>query len=207
MADLSKLGRAFAAQSVAPAPVASAASRFMAALSGKRPSRHVPIPIPGVGVIDGWVTLIGTDRELDIEGEVVDAMTTRKLEAGLLNETAWQLERAKRTLAEAIFEVDPSENPAATRLGTHDLWGRLPKETLVDLYRVQLQLAEEHDPASYELTEEDRAAIRFAVEKKSEPALRSFGVRVLARYLATTVDPPASSLTPKSPPGDSSPGS
>lgn len=200
---MSKISEALAKKKVpAPAP-SSTASKLFRALAGRRVLE--PIVVPELE-LPAAMTLVGTDRLLDIEGEVVIAMSRRKLDAGILWQTQWELERAKRILAEAIREVpeDPAVAELPPPLGTADEWGQLEPALIVELQRKYYDLSECHDPSTDELGEDEVAAIRDAIEKKDPASLRSFGVRKLSRFLCTSAAPPVSSSTETSSPGDSS---
>lgn len=196
-----KLGAAIANGS---APQASPASRFMAALSGKRPRRVVTVPeleLPGV------MTLLGTTRSIEIEGDVQRTMLALGLEPGPMTIIQFELARAVRHLAEAVFEPDERDAAIASSrpLGTVEEWGSLTKEAVTELWAVYCDLCEAHDPATLRLTEAEYNELVDAVQKKSAPRLLYSGARKLAAFLLTTVDPPASSPTPKSGSGEPSP--
>ncbi len=192
---MTKLAASLAGAAAAPA---TKASRILQALAGARPLRPITIPLIGLPAL---MTLVGSERELDIEGEVAKVMGARGLEAGLLNQTAWEIERARRVLADAVLDADEK-----TPLGDLAAWGQMPKEVVIELWRWYIALSEEFDPSLAELTSAERAELEAAIEKKSAPLLRSFGVSRLATYLLTTAAERASSPTPRSTPGDSSPG-
>lgn len=198
---MSKISEALAKKK-APAP-SSPASKLFRALAGRRVLE--PMIVPELE-LPAAMTLVGTDRLLDIEGEVVIAMAVRRLDAGILFQTQWELERAKRILAEAIREVpeDLAAVDLPPPLGTADEWGRLEPAVIVELQRKYYDLSECHDPSTDELSEDEVAAIRDAIEKKSPVLLRSFGVRKLSHFLLTSAAPPAGSSTETSSPGDSS---
>lgn len=180
-----------------------AATTLMAALSGRRAwSEPFTIALPNGATVRARFGLCTVDRELAIEGEVARFMESIGLPATSQNDTALELERAKRLLADVVHDAE-GDHPA--RVGTVSEWGLLAKEQIVDLYYQYLGFAAAHDPASADLTAEDMDAIRDAAQKKSSTRLRLFGVQRLASYLATTGGLPASSPTPTSSPGDSSP--
>jgi hypothetical protein len=189
-----KLGSALASP---PAPAASAASRFMAALQGRRPMK--PITIPGLD-LPAVMVIVGSERMLDLEGESLRAMESRGIPRIVMNEARFELDLALRVLAEAI--VESKENPVA--IGTLAEWGKLPPETIVALWLEYTALREEFDPADVELTKAEIEEIHDAVVKKNATLLRYFGPRRLASYLLSTSEAPASSPEPRSSPGDSS---
>ena len=189
-----KLGSALASS---PAPTSSAASRFMAALQGRRPIR--PIVIPGLNMSAAMV-LLGSERLLDLEGESLRAMERRGIPRLVMNEPKYELDLAVRVLAEAVVESETDETP----VGTAADWGRVPPETIVALWLDYAALREEHDPADVALTQDDVEQIRDAIVKKNGMLLRYFGPRRLASYLLSTSGEPAASPEPRSSPGDSS---
>lgn len=193
---MTKLGETLAAQ---PATPAAKASRFMAALTSSRVLE--PITIPQLG-ITALMTVVGAEPLLAIEADLARSMKQRGLEAGILNEGVWELERALRTLSQAVLD---DSDPAHPPLGTLAEWGQVPKEIIADLWRMYADLCERHDPGEVALDEETIAALRDAVQKKNAPLLRSFGVRRLAAFLTTTDVQLSSSTTRGSSPGDSSP--
>jgi hypothetical protein len=147
------------------------------------------------------MTTIGSERSLDIEGEVARAMERRGLEQSVLTQGKFELELAWRTLAEAV--LDSEQNPVP--FGTAEQWGRLVPEVVGGLWIQYAELRAEHDPQVAELTEDEVRGIRDAVAKKNAPALRYFGASRLSRFLLSMADPLASSSTSRSSPGDSSP--
>lgn len=195
--DMSKLGRVFAAKADAPP---GPASKLLAALAGARPKKPIAFVLNGIAVT-GELVMLGVGRELDIEGEVAEAMRERGLAETPENETAFELERAMRALTDSALDE------SGAKLGGLSLWRDVPKEIVVDLYRDYLAHAAANDPASYPLTLAEREAIAMAIEKKSATLLRAFGARRLASYMTTSAGPPASSPTATYSPGDSSPAS
>lgn len=181
-----------------------AAHRFAAAIASARPLK--PIKIPGLEVT-ALLTLIGTERALDIEADVTRAMLRRGLPETQLNGGIWELERARHVLAEAVLDDDPEKRTDPPPIGTLADWGKLPKETIAALWSEYDDLSQEHDPADVALTDDERLVLAAAIEKKSVPLLRSFGAKRLTAWLLTTAAPPASSPTAESSPGDSSPAS
>jgi hypothetical protein len=203
MTTPTKLGSAIAQSNSQSAPKTAAASRFQAALAGHRVLRPIAVPVaPGVELA-AVMTVVGSERSLDIEGEVAAAMEKRGLEQNVLNQNKFELELAIRTLADAV--LDSEANPAPLG-GLHD-WGKLQPEVIGDLWMQYAELRTQHDPSVAELTEREVDEIRDAVSKKNGPLLRYFGARRLAAYLLTLGDPPESSSTSTSSPGDSSPAS
>ncbi len=149
-------------------------TRLEAALAGKRPFKPVQVRVHGVPH-DAVMTVIGSERSLDIEGEVARAMDKRGLEQNVLTQGKFELELAWRTLAEAV--LDSEQNPIP--FGTAEQWGRLVPEVIGELWVQYAELRAEHDPQVAELTEDEVREIRAAVSKKNGPALRYFGVSKL----------------------------
>jgi len=203
MTTPTKLGAAIAQANGQSAPKSSAANRFQAALAGHRVLRPITVPIvPGVEIA-AVMTVVGSERSLDIEGEVAAAMEKRGLEQNVLNQGKFELELAIRTLTEAVLDSEANPVPLG---GLHD-WGKPAPEVIGHLWMQYGELRAEHDPAIAELTKREVDEIRDAASKKNGPLLRYFGARRLAAYLLTLDDPPASSSTSMSSPGDSSPAS
>lgn len=197
-----KLGSAIAQASAPASSRASAGTRLQAALAGHRVFKPVAVPIvPGVELA-AVMTLVGSERHLDVEGEVATAMERRGLEQNVLNQGKFELAEAIIILAESV--LDSETNPVP--IGSVKDWGRLSPEVLGDLWMQYGELRAQHDPAIAELTQEEADAISDAVEKKNGGLLRYFGARRLSVYLLTSADRRASSSTERSPPGDSSPG-
>jgi hypothetical protein len=178
----------------------SPVTRLEAALAGKRPFKPVRVLVHGVPH-EAVMTVIGSERSLDIEGEVARAMDKRGLEQNVLTQGKFELEFAWRTLAEAV--LDSEQNPVP--FGTAEQWGRLVPEVVGDLWIQYAELRAEHDPQVAELTEDEVRGIRDAVAKKNAPALRYFGASRLSRFLLSSADLLASSWTERSSPGGSSP--
>ena len=178
----------------------SPVTRLEAALSGKRPFKPVTVRVHGVPH-DAVMTTIGSERSLDIEGEVARAMERRGFEQNVLTQEKFELEVAWRTLAEAV--LDSEQNPVP--FGTAEQWGRLVPEVVGGLWIQYAELRAEHDPQVAELTEDEVRGLRDAVAKKNGPALRYFGASRLSRFLLSLADPLVSSWTERSSPGDSSP--
>jgi len=192
-----KLGAAIS-QGSTPAASSSVASRFLAALAGRRVLK--PVTIPALG-LDAVMTLLGSQRLLDIDGEVERAMEKRGLEHSVLTMGKFELETAVRVLAEAV--MDATDTTQA--LGTVAEWGLLTPEVIGDLWRQYGDLREEHDPSIEQLTPDELLELRTAVSKKNGTLLRVYGARRLSAFLLTLDDPLASSETSRSSPGDSSP--
>jgi hypothetical protein len=183
-----------------PAAGKSPVTRLEAALAGKRPFKPVQVRVHGVPH-DAVMTVIGSERSLDIEGEVARAMDRRGLEQSVLTQGKFELELAWRTLAEAV--LDSEQHPVP--FGTAEQWGRLVPEVVGELWVQYAELRAEHDPQVAELTEDEVREIRDAVAKKNGPALRYFGASRLSRFLLSSADLLASSWTERSSPGGSSP--
>jgi hypothetical protein len=203
MATPTKLAQAIAAQTQA-APrtgtATGAASRLQTALAGRRVFRPVTVRVHLVELA-AVMTVVGSERSLDLEAEVAAAMEKRGLEQNVLNQGKFELELAWRTLAEAVR--DSEQNPAP--IGSAADWGELAPEVIGDLWIQYCELRAQQDPSTTELTRQEADEIRDAIVKKNEPLLRYFGVRRLSRYLLTLADPPASCSTSRSSPGASSP--
>lgn len=192
---MTKLGSAIAQGSATSSPVAT---RFLAALQGRRPGKPIRIPVLE---LDAYMALVGSERMLDLEGESLRAMDRRGIPRDPMNEAKYELDLALRMLAEAVTESEDS----ATPIGTVAEWGKLAPEAIAAMWLEYSALREEHDPVDVSLTPDDINEIRDAIVKKNAMLLRYFGPRRLASYLITSESQPASSPEPSSSPGDSSP--
>jgi hypothetical protein len=180
-------------------PPTGGATKMQAALSGSRVLEAVLLP--GLDT-QAMMTLVGSERFLDIEGEVVLAMETRKLAPGTWNEGKFELERAKRVLAEAVREHDPlakAEGRVPPPFGSLAEWGQLAPSIINAIWGQYAELVERFDPLADLTTLEPIEAmeLRAAIEKKNLSVLRSFGLQKLCAYLLTSGDQHASSQTPK----------
>lgn len=193
-----KLGRALSAK---PNPGEPAkVSRLKAAIEASRVWHPFVMPMLGIPAV---MTLISTSRYKAIESEVSEEMANLHLELNRTNETTFELERARRTLAEAVREPDPADpTKGAGPLGTLAEWGELPPDVVGDVWRTYLDVRAAHDPVSAPLNDDELATIVDAVKKKDVVLLRFCGVRRLATFLVTTGALPAISPTPSSGPSD-----
>jgi hypothetical protein len=110
-----------------------AASRFMAALSGKRPRK--PIVVPGIELA-GYLTILGTTRSIELEGDAQRAMKELGLEPGPMTLVPYELARATRFLTDAVFEDEALTKP----LGTIAEWGSLSKEVIAEVWAMYSDL-------------------------------------------------------------------
>lgn len=196
---MTQLASAIASGAPAKLP---AASRLLAALSGRRVL--LPITVPGLD-LPATMTLVGAERSIEIEGEVLAEMHKIGLDQSALTVPQYELARAVRFLADAVRERAPDgSTDLPPPLGSLKEWGQLDPPIIADLWRTYGDLVEQRDPASIALTSEEMEEIRDAIAKKKPILLRCFGVRKLAGYLITTADQPASSPTATSEPGASS---
>lgn len=182
----------------------SVSRRLQAALASARVMK--PITIPGLN-ITALLTLVGTERLVDLEGEVVSAMEKRNLSLDVVNVAVWELERARHVLAEAVLDDDLKVRSNPPPIGSLADWGKVSKEIIAWLWNEYSELSEEHDPFAVALTDSERAELAEALSKKNAPLLRSFGARRLAAWLTTSDVQLASSPTGTSSPGEPSPAS
>lgn len=202
---MTKLGDAIEKGAAAAPTKAGGASRLAAALAGRRPFRPIKVPVHGIEHA-AVMTVIGSERQLDLEGETVKAMEGRGFTQAMQNElhqTKFELDLAIRVLAVVVrvSEQDPAP------FGSLADWGQLVPEVIADLWQQYAELRAEHDPALGELAASELAGIEAAVKKKDPVSLAFFGARRLARYLLILEDRRESSSTSRSLPGDSSPAS
>lgn len=177
-------------------PTISGSTRLSLALAG------APVHEPGILILPNgievlyFMTLVGSERLLDIEGETYRAMERRGIEIGVMTEHNFELERTARTLAEAIVERDA---PHAC-IGSVADWGKLSPEQLRALWVRYGDLVQKHDPLApaVDLSSAEIAEIREAIVKKNAMLLLYFGVARLSAYLLTTASQPAASVIPES---------
>lgn len=181
------------------APPTPKETAFAAAFSGAQHFEDIVIKL-GDRTVTAKMTLVGNAAMLDIEGDVVKAMSERGLEQGIETQGEYELERRRRALAVAVRDPADTNEP----FGSAEEWGDLAMPFLADAWRQYDDMVERLDPLAVPQPEELRALIAEAISKKNEVALRSFGVRQLATYLLTTAAPPASSPSPPSSPSESS---
>lgn len=197
-----KLGNAAAAQGKPAEP-----SRFQKAASAVRVLEPFVIPRLNLSAV---MTLVPHYRTIQIEGDLIAEMDSRKIPLNETNETTWESERAARFLAEAV--LDPEEAKADRFVPIGDLadWRSLDDDVIGDCWRIYADVRAAHDPIAQPLTVEEVQAIEEIIKKKEEsPALRLrilrlFGVRRLSSYLLTLADPQSSLVTPSSSPSGSS---
>lgn len=195
---MTKLGDIIAASSSAPAKT-DRPRRLLAALASSRVLE--PITVPGLGAT-ALMTLVGSERQLEIEGEVSAIMASRGLGDPIAFAPAWELARAIRTLADAVLDDDQALRASPPAFGSVEEWGRVPREQVQEAWRMYGELCEKHDPASQQsFTEEEMELIRIAVVKKNATALPFFGAKRLSAFLLSMADQLASSTTAESSPG------
>ena len=107
---MTKLGDAIHKGSAAGKPPVT---RLQAALAGKRPWRAVQIPGLGLG-LGAVMTVLGSERHLDIVGEVAVAMERRGIAQNVLNQGKFELDEALRTLAAAAVHSAEDPTPVGT---------------------------------------------------------------------------------------------
>lgn len=169
----------------APAPEASRTRLGQAISVGPLSRERVEIPRLG----PAWIVLAPHAAVQRIEGETFRAMAELGLELSSLTALTYEAERAVRTLAEAVRDPDDPDQPFGTLAEWRD---HVDVDIIAGAWQVYGDVRMRLDPVSVALTEDERAAINAAVEKKNAMLLRSYGVAALASYLATTADPPSS---------------
>jgi hypothetical protein len=153
-------------------------TKLQAALAGKRPFK--PVRIPGLE-LEAAMTVLGSERHLDIVGEVATAMEERGIPQNVLNQGKFELDEAVRTLAQAV--VTSAQDP--TPIGTASDWGQLAPEAIAELWVQYAELRAEHDPLVDALTEDEIREIRDAVSKKKRSGvavLRCIEAGALSAY-------------------------
>lgn len=200
MSTLGRLATGIPQRAVAPEPAAPKATP----LGIMRPqiARGESVTLPVLG--PAYVRLVGHVASNEIESGVLSEMKRLDLPATSLFAFTYELERDARTLAEAVRDPgDPTEP-----FGTLEEWRALDDDVIFACYKVYADVKERLDPVGADaLTEGQLAEIGEAFKKKDWSFLRSLGVVLLVNWLRTMDDRPASSPTPKSSTGPSSPAS
>lgn len=175
----------------------SALARFMSA--GTR-GEFTTLPLLG----RVWIELAAHDTLNEVEGETYATMKALGLALDGVTGLTYDRERLARILARAVR--DPDDPKHEKPFGTVDQWMKLDEDLIVACANVYADTRARLDPVGEDsLTREEMIGIAAALQKKSAMGLRFFGVAKLALYMLTTASPPATSVTPPSSPGDSSP--
>lgn len=206
----SKLERAAANVQRAPAE----AGKLERAAIGARVREPFTIPRLGVPAV---MTLLMHDRIAMIEMEVAEFERALNLTPGMAAEIVIETERAARYLAEAVIDPDTIAADGGgdwKPIGGLDTWRtKVDPDVVGDCYRFYADVRAKYDPVGVGCTQEELDAIAEIIKKKEMPTeireqlLRSFGVRRLSSWLATTAELLSVSATPKSSAGESSPAS
>lgn len=177
------LGAKLAQRSAAPA---AQADTMLSRARASTPRGEL-VTMPMLGQV--WIELAGEVVVDEIEGAVFAAMKALDIHPTALNGQTYDNRRAVLTLAWAVR--DPSNHDV--KAGTPEQWGALDLEMLSACSAVYTDVRERLNPLSFPISDEEFRQIRLAHEKKNPVMLRTFGVVSLSNYLATMVDPPASS--------------
>lgn len=165
----------------------------------------VEIPLLG----RAWMQLVPHRNRNEIEGAVrheLEAHQIRIEPSATGHRLAFDAEIAVQTLARAVR--DPDDPTHKTPFGTLAEWADLDEDVITAAWHVYNDTRYRLNPLdSIQLSEADLEGIRFAIQKKSAPLLRCFGVARLSLYLLTTESLPASSTTSPSSSGPESPAS
>jgi hypothetical protein len=165
----------------------------------ERDLRGEMVTLPYVG--ECWIELVAHDRGNAVEGDTLREMSEHGIPAGGMFGLSFESERAKQTLAVAAREADK-----VTPIGTLEDWGALDDDIIAACWFVYGDVRERLDPLGSEhVTADEVREIDAAIEKKNRMALLRFGVAKLSLYLLSTAARRASSPTPPSLPGESSP--
>lgn len=189
------LGNKLKGAGAQPAPAAQ--SRIAAVLAFGPRGELVELPLIG----KAWIA-VGSHAMLS---EVEAAVERRMAELGLtltaFTAGAWESERAVQTLARCVRTAEDHDAP----VGTPAEWAELDTNTINKCWTVYGDVFDRLAPLDGELPESTRKQIFAALVKKNATALRSFGVNALATFLLSMESPPATSPTPTSSDGESSP--
>lgn len=151
---------------------------------------HRPVTVPRTSV-QGVMRLLSRREEKSVRAECRAEMRALGIE-GISVEgfTEWHEERALRTVAIAVRNPANRDQPLATL----EEWSECDDDQIQALWDLYQDQRAELDPlgASFELTEEDLAAITAAAKKKDVVLLTSYGSQKLARALSGLAAPPPS---------------
>jgi hypothetical protein len=174
-----------------------------------------PTKLAGVGILGGrgelvdipllgpaWIHLLPQKQGNQVESEVYIELEALKLTA-MGSRITFDGEQAVRTLARAVR--DPDDPTHKTPFGTLEQWQSLDYDVVAAAWQCYADVRHRLHPLdTLTLSEDDLRDIRAALEKKSAPLLRYYGVAKLSLYLLTTESQRASSTTSQSSPGESS---
>jgi len=189
--------RAKANEKAAGAP----ASKFAAAIAGARIFHEFTIPRLDIQAV---MTLVPYSRGKAIEGAVFEEMRTLKLEPGP-SETLYVRERACRTLAESVGELEAGKRKELVPIGTLADWESLDDVILEHCWYVYIDVRAAADPYDFVLPPEEWEAVHLAVKKKQGLLLRYLGIKRLVSYMLSMADQLSTYQPPRSSSGESSP--
>lgn len=190
---MSRLGEIHRKSGQVPAPNSS--GRLRGLLEQDLRGETVTMPIVG----EVWVELIGHDHHNAAEGASIAELTAAGVPAAGAWGLSYESERAKRTLAHSVRELDK-----VTPIGSVEEWGAFDDDVIAACWFVYGDVRERLDPIGVDrLTEDDVRDLDDAIEKKNRMAMLRCGVAKLSLYLLTTAARHANSPTPPSLPGES----
>lgn len=157
----------------------------------------VTLPLLG----PAWIELAGHRTANEIEAATFAEMKRLGFDLALETALTFEAERNVRTLAACVRDPDDHNKP----FGTLDEWRDLDTDLVAACNQIYGDVRVRLDPLGAEsLSDDDRASIALALEKKSAMGLRYFGVAKLSLYLLAMASQPATSPTALSSSGPSS---
>lgn len=160
--------------------------------------RGEDVTLPGLG--RARMELLGAAAWNEVKSATHREMERLGLPFDTVNVGAWELERAARTLAQAVR--DPAD--ASKPFGTLDEWRALDPQLINAAWQEHDNVCDRLDPLERPLTDDEMLAIEVAVKKKDGSLLKSFGLGKLCAWLVTTAVPLAISPPPSSSSSESS---
>lgn len=170
---------------------APAGTRLGQRIAGGR--RGELVDLPGIG--PAFVALLGTLDYEEVDAEVFQIQRGRGLELSIVTAQGYELVRARLSLARAVRNPDAREEA----FGTIEEWRQVDVDTLMACWQIYGDVRQRLDPMSADISPTERREIEAAVKKKDPVLLRSYGVRSLSVWLATTDGLLSSSPSPRSP--------
>lgn len=192
MTTKTQLGKKLAGDNAKPAP-----TKLSAVLAFGPRGEEIDLPIVG----KAWVAPASHAILAAVEAAVEHRLVELKLTLTGLTAQIWESERAVQTLARCVRTVEDHDVP----VGTPEEWAQLEANVIALCWRAFGEVVDRVAPLDLEIDAETRNAIVHALSKKNEIQLRCFGVAALASFMLSTASPPATSPTPTSSGGESSP--
>lgn len=194
------------AAALSPDDSATRAGTKLAAVRGQT-ARGDFVTLPEFGRV--WMKLVGHKMGNSIEGQVVEEMNRAKIPLTVGFGLTMDTDKKARVLAYAVFVDDDPTNGLAlgtTAFGSLAEWLDEDDDVIIACYYEYHQLRERLDPFGMPTLTEQRAAEIIEAFKKKDPMLfLSFELKELCIFLASGAVQLATSPTPSSSSGESSP--